>query len=183
MLIGPPGVGKGTQARALARETGWVHLSTGELFRDQIRRGTELGRRVEGLIDRGAYVPDEVTVGMVRSRLREIPTSTRIVFDGFPRTVAQADELDRMLRELGRRVDSVLLLEAPREELVARLIGRAQAEGRTDDTPSVITSRLDVYHEQTRPVIAHYRKRGMVKRVDGVGSVADVTARLRQAAG
>ena len=163
VFMGPPGVGKGTQAKALADEDGWVHLSTGDLFREHIRRQTELGHRVKSLIDEGAYVPDDLTVGMVRERLREIPPAARILFDGFPRTVAQADALDRLLAEFGRRVDAVLLLEAPREELLARLQRRARAEDRPDDTPEVIANRLDVYEQQTRPVIAHYTGRGRVR--------------------
>jgi adenylate kinase len=181
IVMGPPGVGKGTQAKALAQQNGWVQLSTGELFRDHIRRQTELGRRVKTYLDQGLYVPDEVTVGMVRERLGAISPATRVLFDGFPRTVAQAEALDRLLEELGRRVDAVLLLDAPREELLARLSSRAITEARTDDTPEVIAKRLDVYHGETSPVIAYYDDRGLVKRVNGVGTVDEVTRRLREA--
>lgn len=181
IFMGPPGVGKGTQAKALARQSGWIHLSTGELFRDHIRRQTDLGRRVKTYLDQGAYVPDDVTVDLVGERLKEIPPSTRVLFDGFPRTAAQADALDRLLAELGRKVGAVLILEAPRAELYTRLWGRATAEHRADDTPEVIASRLDVYDEQTRPVISYYEDRGLVKRVNGVGRVQNVTARLREA--
>ena len=181
IVMGPPGVGKGTQAKALAQQNGWVQLSTGELFRDHIRRETELGRRVKTYLDQGLYVPDEVTVEMVRDRLRGISPATRVLFDGFPRTVAQAEALDRLLEELGRRVDAVLLLDAPREELLARLSSRAITESRTDDTPEVIAKRLDLYHGETSPVISYYDDRGVVKRVNGVGTVAEVTRRLREA--
>jgi adenylate kinase len=122
-------------------------------------------------------------VDMVRERLADVSPSTRVLFDGFPRTVPQAEALDRLLADLGRRVEAVLLLEAPREELLARLSGRATAEGRTDDTPAVIANRLDVYEEQTRPLVEHYVRRDNVKRVDGVGRVQEVTARLLEAAG
>jgi adenylate kinase len=182
IIMGPPGVGKGTQAKALAQEHGWVQLSTGEVFRDHIRRQTDLGRRVKGFLERGEYVPDDVTVRMVRAKLEDIPPSTRVLFDGFPRTVAQAEALDRLSAEMGRHLGGVLLLEAPREALVARLNGRATAEHRADDTPEIIANRLDVYEEQTRPVISYYEDRGLVKRVSGLGSVADVSARLREAA-
>lgn len=182
ILMGPPGVGKGTQAKMLARENGWLHLSTGDLFRDHIRRQTDLGRRVKGILDAGAYVPDDVTVDMVRDRLAATPAEQRIVFDGFPRTAAQADALDELLAERGRRVEAVLLLEAPREELRARLEGRARAEGRTDDTPGVIANRLDMYERETRPLVAHYEAKGLTRRIDGVGPVEAVTARLRDAA-
>jgi adenylate kinase len=182
IIMGPPGVGKGTQAKALAQENGWVQLSTGEVFRDHIRRQTDLGRRVKGYLERGEYVPDDVTIRMVRAKLEDIPPSTRVLFDGFPRTVAQAEAVDRLFEEMNRTVAGVLLLDAPREELVARLNGRATAEHRADDTPEIIANRLDVYEEQTRPVIQYYEDRGLVKRVSGVGSVPEITARLREAA-
>jgi adenylate kinase len=182
IIVGPPGVGKGTQAKALAQENGWVQLSTGEVFRDHIRRQTDLGRRVKGYLERGEYVPDDVTVRMVRAKLEDISPATRVLFDGFPRTVAQAEALDRLFEEMGREVSAVLLLDAPREELVARLNGRATAEHRTDDTPEIIANRLEVYEEQTRPVISYYEDRALVKRVNGVGSVREVTDRLREAA-
>jgi adenylate kinase len=183
IFMGPPGVGKGTQAKALAGQNGWVQLSTGELFRDHIQRQTELGRRVKPYLDQGAYVPDAITIDLVRDRLRGIPPSTRVLFDGFPRTVAQAGALDRLLAELGREVAAVLFLDATRDVLYSRLSSRASAEGRTDDTPEVIANRLDVYEEQTRPVVAYYDDRGLVKRVNGVGPVAAITARLREAVG
>ena len=144
VFMGPPGSGKGTQAQALVREQGMVQLSTGELFRDHIRRDTALGKQAKVFLDKGDYVPDQVTVDMVRERLRGIPASTRVVFDGFPRTVAQADELDELLREFGRSVNGVILIDAPRDELLRRLSKRSQDQGRTDDTPAVIARRLDV---------------------------------------
>jgi adenylate kinase len=180
VFMGPPGSGKGTQAQTLVRD-GMVQLSTGELFRDNIKRGTALGQKAKGYIDRGDYVPDEVTVDMVREWLRGIPTSTQIVFDGFPRTVAQADELDALLGEFGRKVDAVILIDAPRDELLRRLTKRSQEQGRTDDTPAVIGRRLDVYKEQTQPVVDHYQKRALVHLVDGLGTRDDVTKRLRKA--
>ncbi|MEK6208364.1 MAG: adenylate kinase [Chloroflexota bacterium] len=182
IIVGPPGVGKGTQAKALAHDHGWVQLSTGEVFRDHIRRQTDLGRRVKGYLERGEYVPDDVTVRMVRAKLEDISPSTRVLFDGFPRTVAQAEALDRLFEEMGRNVAGVLLLDAPREQLLARLNGRAIAEHRADDTPEIIANRLEVYEEQTRPVIQYYEDRGLVKRVSAVGSVPEITARLREAA-
>jgi adenylate kinase len=181
IVMGPPGVGKGTQAKALAQGSGWIHLSTGEVFRDHIRRQTDLGRRVKSYLDRGEYVPDDVTVDLVRDRLQNIPPSTRVLFDGFPRTVAQAEALDRLLPQMGRKVGAVLILEAPRDELYARLSSRALAQNRADDTPEVIANRLDVYDEQTRPVISYYEDHGLVKRVNGVGRVEDITSRLREA--
>jgi adenylate kinase len=180
--MGPPGSGKGTQAQTLVRDHGWIQLSTGDLFRDHIGRGTELGKKVKGYLDRGEYVPDAITVDMVRQRLREIPAGTRIIFDGFPRTVAQADALDALLGEFGRRVDGVVFFEVPRAEILARLNKRAREQGRSDDTPEVIGTRFDVYEKQTRPVVDHYQAKGIVRPVDGVGTVDDIAKRLRAAA-
>lgn len=179
ILMGPPGSGKGTQAKMLAARKGWAQLSTGELFRDHERRDTALGKLAREHTERGAYVPDEVTVGMVRERLSEIPESTRIVFDGFPRTVAQSDSLDELLGESGRRVERVLLLEVPSEELVTRLMGR----GRSDDRPEVIRKRLEVYEGQTRPVLEHYRTRGLLRQVSGLGTPEDIAARVNAEVG
>lgn len=178
VFMGPPGSGKGTQAQSLVRKNGWVQLSTGDLFREHIRRGTPLGQTAKSYIDKGEYVPDDVTVAMVRQRLGEVPADTRIVFDGFPRTVAQADELDALLSEFGRRVDSVILLDVPREELFKRIGKRSREQGRSDDAPEVLGKRLDVYEEQTRPVVEHYRTKKLVRPVDGNGAVEDIAKRL-----
>src|SRR5947207_5823861 len=142
--MGPPGVGKGTQAKALAQQNGWVQLSTGEVSRDHIRRGTDLGRRVKGYLERGEYVPDDVTIRMVRAKLEDISPSTRVLFDGFPRTVEQAKALDKLAADIGRHIGGVLLIDAPRAELLPRLHGRATAEHRADDTPEIIANRPDL---------------------------------------
>jgi adenylate kinase len=182
IFMGPPGSGKGTQAKGLVRSQGWIQLSTGELFRDNVDRNTELGRKVRVFIDKGEYVPDDITIEMVRARLAELDRGRRIVFDGFPRTEAQAASLDAILDEVGRRVDAALLLEVPRELILNRLLKRSRELGRTDDTPDVIAKRFDVYEEQTRPLIEFYEKLGKVRRVDGVGEVDEVAARVRRAA-
>ncbi|HET8568775.1 MAG TPA: adenylate kinase [Candidatus Limnocylindria bacterium] len=181
VFMGPPGSGKGTQARRLVDAKGWVHLSTGELFRLHARVGSELGNLARSFMDRGEYVPDDVTVRMVRERLREIPASTRILFDGFPRTGAQAIALDKLLSEFGRAVGAVLLLEVPRQELIDRITKRAAAEFRTDDTAEVVGTRLDVYEKQTAPVIEQYERRGLLRRVKGLGSIDEVAGRLAKA--
>lgn len=180
--MGPPGAGKGTQAKGLVDRYGWVQLSTGDLFRMHTAKGTEVGVKVKAILARGELVPDEMTVAMVRARLREIPQGTRIVFDGFPRTVAQAEALDRLLAEFDRRVESAILLDVTRDEILARLLKRAADQGRVDDTPEVIGKRFDVYEVQTKPVLDFYEKRGQLRRVNGVGTVEAIATRLAEAA-
>ena len=182
IFMGPPGSGKGTQAQKLVRENGWVQLSTGDLFRSHIEAATELGKRVKPILDAGTYVPDDITVEMVRQRLRDIPKDTRIVFDGFPRTIDQAKAIDRLLGEVGRGLDGVIYLNVPRNELIARVITRGKREGRSDDTARVIVKRLDVYEQNTRPLIDHYKQRGMLREVDGTGTVEEIATRLGKAA-
>ncbi|TMC37263.1 MAG: adenylate kinase [Chloroflexi bacterium] len=182
IFMGPPGSGKGTQAQKLVRENGWVQLSTGDLFRSHIEAATELGKRVKPILDAGTYVPDDITVEMVRQRLRDIPKETRIVFDGFPRTIDQAKAIDRLLSEVGRGLDGVIYLDVPRNELIARVITRGKREGRSDDTARVIVKRLDVYEQNTRPLIDHYKQRGMLREVDGTGTVEEIATRLSEAA-
>lgn len=179
--MGPPGSGKGTQVRFLKDAHGWEHLSTGDLFRDHLRLGTPLGRLAEEHISKGHYVPDEVTVGMVNERLGRIPLSRRIVFDGFPRTVAQANALDGLLRDHGRSLGCVVLLEVPNEDLLQRLSSRGRHSERSDDSPEVIGKRLAVYEEQTKPVVQHYEKKGLLKRIHGVGDVDQIRQRVEQA--
>jgi adenylate kinase len=180
ILMGPPGSGKGTQAQLLAKTPGWVHVSTGDLFRENLSNGTPLGKLADSYMSRGEYVPDDVTVGMVRERLRTIAPDERIVFDGFPRTVPQAEALDALLRENGRQVSGVVLIDCVRDELVARLTKRGQ--GRSDDLPEVIGRRFDVYEQQTRPVVEYYQRKGRVRNVNGIGDMGEVAARVLEAA-
>lgn len=181
IVMGPPGSGKGTQAKIVADQAGWVWLSTGELFRLHARVGSELGQLARSYLDKGEYVPDDVTVRMVRERLREIPNGTRILLDGFPRTVAQAQALDVLLSEHGRLVGGVVLLDVPRDELTKRLTARAQKEFRSDDTPEVIATRYDVYMKQTAPLIEHYERRKLLRRIDGRGTPEEVGKRMQKA--
>ena len=181
IFMGPPGVGKGTQAQRLRDRHGWVQLSTGDLFRDHLRRATDLGTLARTFIDAGSYVPDEVTVGMVREWVADLGDDKRIMFDGFPRTAPQAEALDALLAQHGRRIANVVVLEAPRDELVRRILGRARELGRADDSPELIGKRYDLYLAETEPVIAHYEQRGLVRRVDGVGAIDDITERLFEA--
>ena len=181
ILMGAPGSGKGTQAQRLVGD-GFHQLSTGDLFREQVTQGTDLGKLAQKYMQLGQYVPDDVTVNMVRERVDELPSTTRIVFDGFPRTVVQAQALDGLLRKAGRSLGSVLLIDVPQDELLERLIKRARIERRFDDTTPVIMERLDVYTQQTRPLIEHYEKRGLLKKIYGVGTVDEIAERLRKAA-
>ncbi|HUQ17446.1 MAG TPA: adenylate kinase [Candidatus Saccharimonadales bacterium] len=181
IFMGPPGVGKGTQAQRLRDRHGWVQLSTGDLFRDHLRRATDLGTLARTYINAGSYVPDEVTVGMVREWIGALADDKRIMFDGFPRTAPQAEALDDLLAEHGRRIANVVVLEAPRDELVRRILGRARELGRADDSPELIGKRYDLYLAETEPVIAHYEARGLVRRVDGVGAIDEITERLFEA--
>lgn len=182
IFMGPPGVGKGTQAKRLTERNGWVQLSTGELFRDHLKRQTPLGQMAQRFMDRGDYVPDDVTVDMVREFLADLPAGTRVMFDGFPRTVVQALALDALLGDRSRSIGRVLLLDAPRDELVRRILARSRALGRADDTPEVIKNRFEVYASQTQPVVDHYSAKGLVRSVNGLGGFDEITDRLIEAA-
>ncbi len=177
LLMGPPGAGKGTQAAKLAASRGLTKLSTGDMLRDHVRRGTELGQRAKSLMDEGVLVPDELIIAMVREELSRMDP-VRVLLDGFPRTVGQAKALDGMLRELGAPIDAVVVLSVDSEELVRRLMGRASAEGRSDDNEETIRTRMQVYQEQTRPLLDHYREAGKLHRVNGVGSEDEVHERI-----
>jgi adenylate kinase len=178
ILMGPPGAGKGTQARFVAEHCGVPAISTGDIFRHNVAAGTELGLEAQRYMDAGEYVPDEVTNKMVRNRIGETDAQAGFLLDGYPRTLAQVDELDSMLGTTGHSLDAVVVLTVDPEEIVERLLQRAQVEGRADDTEEVIRRRQDVYVEQTEPLIGVYRDRGLLVEVDGMGEVAEVTRRV-----
>jgi adenylate kinase len=160
LVVGPPGAGKGTQSKRIATEFGITHLSTGDMFRDEISAQTELGRLAEPILAAGELVPDELTVGLIRERLTGPDAGRGFVLDGFPRNQAQADALDRMLAEIDRELDAILFFDLPDEVAAARVRGRASEEGRVDDLPEAIAHRLDVYHSKTEPIVEHYRATG-----------------------
>lgn len=178
LLMGPPGAGKGTQAAVLAAKLEVPHISTGDIFRSNVSQGTPLGVQAKSFMDKGEYVPDDVTNAMVRDRLAHADAAGGFILDGYPRTVAQVHELDDMLVGTGSGLDIVVELSADTDELVERLAKRAAEQGRSDDTPDVIRRRLEVYAEATAPLIELYGGRGLVVAVDGLGAVDDVTARL-----
>ena len=178
LLIGPPGAGKGTQAALLARHFGIPAISTGDIFRENVRNETPLGLEAKAFMDRGEYVPDSLTNALVRDRLNQEDAAAGFLLDGYPRTIDQVEELDDILEETKKKLDVVVQLTADSEELLRRLSGRAQEQGRSDDTPDVIKRRLDVYEEQTAPLIDIYASRSLVAKVNGLGEIGDVTKRI-----
>jgi adenylate kinase len=183
VLFGPPGAGKGTQAVRIAEHYGIPHISTGDIFRANVKGDTELGREAKSYMDRGELVPDEVVNNMVADRLGQADCGDGFLLDGYPRTVAQAETLDAFLESDGTPLDAVVSLEVPEDELFERLLKRAEEEGREDDTPEVVRNRLKVYTAETAPLESWYRERGVLRPVDGVGAVDEVTARVREALG
>jgi adenylate kinase len=181
IFMGPPGAGKGTQAQVVADHFGIPAISTGDIFRSNVSEGTELGIEAKRYMDAGEYVPDEVTNKMVRNRIDEPDAVKGFLLDGYPRTLAQVDELDGMVRFTGHQLDSVVVLTVDPDELVKRLLARAEIDGRSDDTEEVIRRRQELYAEQTEPLIEVYRKRGIVLEIDGIGEVDEVTARIFEA--
>lgn len=178
ILMGPPGAGKGTQATTVAAHFGIPAISTGDIFRANVSAGTELGVEAKRFMDAGDYVPDEVTNKMVRNRIDEDDAKPGFLLDGYPRTPAQVEELDGMISFTGHKLDAAVVLTVDAEELVARLLQRAQTEGRADDTEEVIRKRQEVYADQTEPLIELYRARGILVEVDGMGTVDEVTERI-----
>jgi len=205
ILLGPPGAGKGTQAKRLIERYGIPQISTGDILRAAVRDGTDLGRKAKQYMDAGKLVPDEVVIGIIEERLQQPDCAKGFILDGFPRTVAQADALNRVLANLGQAIDHVVSIEVPDEELVERLTGRRTCRGcgamyhvkfsppkaqgvcdkcggelyqRDDDREETIRARLKVYHEQTAPLVEYYEKAGLLRRIPGQGSVDEIYARI-----
>ena len=181
IFLGPPGSGKGTQAKRLAGRLGVPAISTGDMLREAVRQGTSLGRRAKAIMDSGELVPDDVVVGLIRERIALPDAREGFLLDGFPRTVEQARALDRLLEGNGAAVGAVINLLVPEKTLVERLLGRVSAEGRSDDRPETVTERLRVYGEKTAPLIELYRRRRILTDVDGSGGVEEVAGRIDRA--
>ena len=178
VFLGPPGVGKGTQAKKIAEHLKVPHIATGDMFRENLQKQTELGKKAQEFMDKGELVPDDVVIAMVKDRLTHDDCKEGFVLDGFPRTIAQADALGGIVK-----IDKVINYTAPDETVVERIAGRAKKEGRSDDTPETVQKRLDVYHEQTSPLIFYFRKKQILTDVDATGTVEEVFDLTKKAVG
>ena len=178
VLVGPPGAGKGTQAQIVATQLSIPHISTGDIFRANVAGGTELGHQAQQFMNAGELVPDSVTNAMVADRLAQPDAQAGFLLDGYPRNREQAIVLEGLLAEGDIALDAVVELDVDNESVIARLLDRAVKDGRADDTEEVIRRRLDVYSEQTEPLVGYYREHGLLRSVDGVGTIDDITARI-----
>ncbi|WP_243229803.1 adenylate kinase [Microbacterium sp. CIAB417] len=181
LIVGPQGSGKGTQGVRIAESYGIPVISTGDIFRANIKNGTELGKQVTSILDRGDLVPDELTSEIVRDRLSQEDAANGFLLDGYPRNAAQVAHLEQFLSSRGEALDAVILLDVPRDESISRLSLRAKEQGRSDDTPEAIGHRLDIYEHETAPILETYSDRGIVDRIDGVGSLDEITERITAA--
>ena len=181
LMLGPPGAGKGTQAQRLVSQLGVPQISTGDMLRAAVAAGTPVGQKAKQLMERGDLVPDEIVIGVAEERLAQADAQKGFILDGFPRTPGQAEALDRLLAGLGTPLERCLAIEVDTEELVRRLLKRAEIEGRSDDNESTIRNRMEVYESQTAPLVAHYEAQGIVRRIDGSGGIESVAERIAQA--
>lgn len=173
ILFGPPGSGKGTQSENVVKTYRLQHISTGDLLRDEVSRQTPLGAEAKRFMDQGMLVPDEVVIGMISSKIDELPDARGFIFDGFPRTKAQAEALDKLLEFKNTSISLVLSLEVPEQQLIERLVNRGATSGRSDDNEEVAVKRIKEYHDKTAPVAGHYNEQGKLERVKGDNSIED----------
>ncbi|HCI16779.1 MAG: adenylate kinase [Candidatus Marinimicrobia bacterium] len=178
IFLGPPGVGKGTQAKRICEHYNLIHLSTGEILRNEIAEKTNIGRKAKSFIDAGELVPDDVLLGMMNNRLKKDDVQSGYLLDGFPRTIPQANGLDNIMNNISHSLDCALSLNADENELVQRLINRGKESGRSDDTPEIIRQRQKVYWEQTAPLLDFYREKNLLKEVNGIGDIPEITERI-----
>jgi len=183
LLLGAPGSGKGTQGKILAERLGLPKITTGDILRAAVQARTPLGLEAKKFMDEGKLVPDAVILSLIKEELAKPEAQQGAVLDGFPRTAPQAELVDRTLAERGQRLNHILLLDVPEEELVRRLMARAAQEGRSDDTPGAVGTRLQVYQRDTAPLIAHFAQRGIVRRVPGTGSVDEIATEVQRIIG
>ena len=181
IFVGPPGAGKGTQSKRLIQYWNATHLSTGDILRAAIEAGSELGEKARDYMDHGQLVPCEIMVDLIADKLNQLPKEQRCLLDGFPRTIHQAEELDRILDGKTHSIRLVLVLTVDKDELRKRILQRSIEEGRSDDTPEKITRRLEIYEEQTFPLIEYYEKKSLLHRIDGMGTQDEVFERIKRA--
>lgn len=180
ILFGPPGAGKGTQANKIAEKYNTAHISTGDMLRAAVKNGTELGELAKSYMDKGALVPDEVVIGIIRDRIKEQDAKNGFMLDGFPRTVGQARALTEMLDAESVSIDAVVSIEVNDAEIIERILERQKIEGREDDTEEVVKNRLEVYREQTEPLKSYYESSGVLRQIDGMGTIDEVFGRIDQ---
>lgn len=178
VFLGPPGVGKGTQGSRLAAHLKAAHISTGDMLRHEVEQATDIGKKVSSTLAAGELVSDELIIELVNSRLGKVDALDRFLLDGFPRTIHQAEALDTFLGSRNQDVTAAILLVADKEEILRRLMARARAQGRSDDSPETVVQRLEIYHRQTEPLVGYYEQTGKLHRVDGVGTIGEVFDRL-----
>ncbi|MBC8345834.1 MAG: adenylate kinase [Candidatus Marinimicrobia bacterium] len=178
IFLGPPGVGKGTQAKRICEHYNIIHLSTGDILRGEMAAKTEIGEKAKSFMDKGALVPDDVLLGMMNNRLKKDDAQNGYLLDGFPRTIPQAGGLINIMDDLSHSLNCALSLTADEDGLVQRLIKRGKASGRSDDTPDIIRQRQNVYWKQTAPLLDFYRKKNLLKEVDGIGEIPEITDRI-----
>lgn len=183
IFLGPPGAGKGTQAKIFLDRSGIVQISTGDILRAAVSKGTELGKQAKSFMDKGELVPDSVVIGIIEQRIQEADCKKGFVLDGFPRTIEQAEALDAILAKLSIALNHVVNFEVPDEELVQRLLGRAAQEGRSDDNPESIKNRLQIFKDKTQPLIRYYEGKKILRHINGTGSTAEIAEKVKTVVG